>query len=92
MPDNDQRRRELCRIEVREYLANRPRLAFDAVSIRRSLFYMAGADWTDEEIEAACDFLLELAKPQVTVTPEELGATKRYKITSEGIVAHERRP
>ena len=90
MPDPAQLRREECRREVRRYLAERTPLAFDAPTIRRKL-RLDGDDFSDEEIEAAAVFLHDLQPPQTQLMPEELGATRRYRITSAGILAHERR-
>jgi hypothetical protein len=85
-----QRRREACRAEVRAYLAPRNLLAFDVPSIRRSLQYSEGADFTEGEISSALAFLIGLG--QAREIPEELGSTKRFKITTNGVLAHERRP
>lgn len=86
----EQRRREECRIEVLRYLALRTPLAFDAPTIRRKL-RMDGGEWTDAEVEVAAQFLVGYAPALVEIVPEALGATKRYKVTTAGIIEYERR-
>lgn len=83
-----QERRELCRHEVRRYLAERSTLAFAARTIRQRLNANRQADWAEDEIEKALKFLEGLE--QVEGVRDGLGSTRHYEITSDGVLAYER--
>lgn len=87
MTEPNQTRREEARREARRYLANRPGLAFAADAVRRSVNH-DGFDFTGEEIADALTFLVGL--DQAETMPNPLGATRYYRITSAGTLAHER--
>lgn len=85
-----QERREECRREVRRFLAERAAVAHHPATIRRALNAGHQADWTDDEVETAAIFLLNLTPPQVIARHDHLGATAYYQATSAGVLAHER--
>lgn len=82
-PNEQQERREEIRREARAYLANRLGLAFNAASIARAV-----RNCTASEMENALYILISLG--QVEENPDSLGATKYYRITAAGALAHER--
>ena len=88
MAADNQERREECRREVLRFLADRSVLAFRAETIRNALHreYKFKLD----EIESALEF--ERGAGRVAVEPHAQGATRFYRITSEGILFHERNP
>jgi hypothetical protein len=89
-PEKEQaQHREECRREVRRYLAERSALALPSAAIRRKL-QTEGSHYCIEDIEAALDFLAGIEPAQVRVEHDSLGATKYYKATSAGVIAHER--
>jgi len=81
-----QEQREDCRREVRRYLAERPQLAFRDQTIQQKLHLEN--DFTIAQVRDALVFLV--SDKQVEIEPEELGATPYYKITANGMRAHER--
>jgi len=83
-----QERREEARHAVRSYLAERPSIAAHPADIRRRLNAGHANDFAPEEVSYALGFLVGLR--QVECVPDSLGATLYYRITSEGILAHER--
>lgn len=80
--EREQERRDECRREVRRYLAERPGLAFHARTIQ------GRTNMTIEEVEASLRFLITAG--QAELKHDGLGATRYYKATSAGILAHER--
>jgi hypothetical protein len=84
----EQERKEECRRRVREHLANRPGIALHPRIIQRRMNEGKAADFDEEEVRAALLFLAGAA--QVAEEHDALGATKTYKITSAGTLAHER--
>lgn len=80
-------RKEMCRHDGLQYLAERPRLRFDAVMVRRGV-NRAGGDFTDEEMREALEFLTGL--DHVRAEPDGLGSTLYYQVTSSGILFAER--
>ena len=83
-----QERREECRREVLRYCANRSVLAFRAETIRNALH--REFNFTLEEIISALEF--EHGAARLNVEPHSQGATKFYRVTSEGILFNERNP
>lgn len=83
-----QDRREEARRQVRKMLAERCSTRHRASYIRHRVNADTGERYTDAEIEAAISFL-EKAK-QIDFEEEGLGATRYWKITAAGILAHER--
>ncbi len=83
-----QERREECRSAVRAHLALRQVLACHPQDIRRRLNAGHVNDFSLEEVEAACLFLLGLGHAEEVRA--ELGATVFYKATSAGVLACER--
>lgn len=83
-----QERREECRREVLRYCASRSVLAFKAETIRNALH--REFNFTIEEIGAALEF--ERGAERLLVEPHAQGATKYYRVTSDGILFHERSP
>lgn len=88
MSDEAQERRELCRREVLRYCADRSVLAFRAETIRNALH--REFNFTIDEIKAALQF--EHGAGRLQVEPHAQGATKFYRVTSDGILFHERTP
>lgn len=89
-PQDEQRRREECRREVLGYLAERQALAFPAAAIQRKL-RIDGNDFALPEIELAVEFLIGFTPdPLVRVIHDPLGGTKNYKVTTAGVIFHER--
>lgn len=81
-----QLRLEQCRIEVRSYLYDRGMgIAQSAAMIQRTL--RRHWDFTDEEVKAAC--LFWTGEEQFEEVRDPAGATRHYKITAEGVKAHE---
>lgn len=83
-----QERKEECRREVLRYLADRSVIASRAEAIRNSL--KREFAFKLEEITAALEF--ELGAGRLAVEPHSQGATKFYRVTSDGILFHERNP
>ena len=88
MSAEEQERKEECRREVLRYCANRSVLAFRAETIRNSLH--REFHFTLEEINAALEF--ERGAGRLQVEPHAQGATQFYRVTSEGVLFHERNP
>lgn len=80
-------RKEECRHAVLAHLAQRPRLAFAADSIKRAI-NRNGGDYTTDETAEACELLvgLEFASWQ----PDPLGSTRYYQVTGAGVLQYER--
>ena len=83
-----QERREDCRRLVLEHLASRQVLACHPQDIRRRLNAGRANDFTVDEIEAACTFLVGLGFAKQLHA--EMGATLYYQATSAGVLAYER--
>lgn len=83
---SSQERREEIRLAVRAYLADRPAIAPRLAAIARGIFPDTGT--SEAEVEAALQFLIGLG--QVEAVTAALGASKGYRITSAGTLAHER--
>ena len=83
----EQQRKEECRKEVRNWLAQRQALAFTNDTVRRRL-NAEGNDFTQGEVNDALVFLV--GRKHVGVTPDGDGATPHYQATSEGVLAAER--
>lgn len=79
---------EEIRFEVRRHLYARPTASLDIDSIVHGL-RRKGLDADKHEVGAALVFLEGLNPPQVAALPGELGPTKRYQITSAGVLAYE---
>lgn len=84
---SDQKRKEDCRREVRGWLAERQALAHPAERIARGI-NREGNDFDLKEINDAVVFLV--GRKHVEVEPDGDGSTLYYKITSEGVLFHER--
>ena len=83
----EQLRREDCRIQVRAYLYERGmKIAQRSDVIARTM--RAQFDFSAEEVEAACLFLE--GDGQLEAVQSGVGATKHFRITSKGILEHER--
>lgn len=80
---------EDLRFEARRFLYSRPTASLSLDTIRHGLARQ-GSNASPEELEAALVFLAGLEPSQVTITAQELGGSKRYQITSAGILAYER--
>lgn len=78
---------EDIRHAVRDYLYARQGTAQPAPTIRRRL-NREGVRCDNDAVELACAFLVGLE--QVDQSTNKLGSTKYYKISSKGILAHER--
>lgn len=83
-----QERREEARHAVRAHLAERPAIASHPEDIRRRLNAGHLHDFTSDDVNYAIGFLVGLS--QVESIPDSLGATSYFRITSAGILAHER--
>ena len=83
-----QQRKEDARQLVLEHLAARQVLACHPQDIRRSLNAGHANDFTVEEIEAACTFLVGLGYAKQLHA--EMGSTLYYQATSAGVLAYER--
>lgn len=83
-----QQRREECRRAARQYLSERPGLAFHPDVIRRRVNAEHQADFSEEELQAALSFLE--GDEQATQARDAVGATVYFKATSKGILEHER--
>lgn len=88
MSDEAQERRELCRREVLRYCAVRSVLAFKPETVRNAL--RREFNFTIEEITAALEF--ERGAGRLQVEKHEQGATKFYRVTTDGILFHENTP
>lgn len=80
---------EDLRFEVRRHLYARPTAALDVDTIRHGMA-RKGLEATNEEITAALTFLMGLQPAEVQGQVEKLGSTKRYQITTAGVLAYER--
>ncbi|HPA21465.1 MAG TPA: hypothetical protein PLU30_27235 [Verrucomicrobiae bacterium] len=80
--------REEVRRQVRAMLAGRPSTAHRASYVRHRINSDTGERYTDDEVDAAISFLQKAG--QIEFEEESLGATKYWKITAAGILAHER--
>jgi len=80
---------EDARYNVRRLLASRPTASLTVEGIRHGLARW-GETATDDEITAACVFLMGLSPAQVMGQIDPLGSTTRYQITSAGVLAFER--
>lgn len=80
---------EDIRFEVRRFLYGRPTASMTLDIIRHGLSRQ-GVHIDDSALEAALAFLMGLTPAQVMGQVQELGASKRYQITSAGILAYER--
>lgn len=87
-----QERREECRRAVRGWLAERPTIAAHTKQILRGLNAGHEHDFTEDEVAQALGFLQCLDPEQVREVKDEVGATRYFKITSAGTLAHERDP
>ena len=81
--------KEDVRHAVRTYLYDRQRAAQTIATIARNL-RRDGTRCDEDDVEIALAFL-EGAE-QATAEPDPLGSTKYYRLTSDGILAHERGP
>ena len=84
---DEQLRREECRRDVRDFLAARQaKKPLRSATIRRKL----DEDFSMEEIDSALAFLGGLNPPEVVAVLDPDGATKYFRITSDGVLASER--
>ena len=82
----EQLRREDCRLQVRAYLYERGmKIAQRADVIARTM--RPQFDYTTEEVDAAC--LFWAGNGQFEEVRSSAGATRHYKITTEGMREHE---
>jgi hypothetical protein len=88
MPKSAQIRKEDLRRAVRAYLYDRIGTALSTESICRGL--KREWDATENEIRQALHFFKDSASPQIDANEDGCGATLYYRITSEGVLAHER--
>jgi len=75
------------RFEVRRHLAARPTASLDLDSIVHGLA-RKGVEVTSQQVTEALTFLMHLERPQVMTPPSSLNS-KRYQITTAGVVAFE---
>lgn len=80
---------EDTRFEVRRFLAARSTASIAADAIVHNLQRL-GLETTLADVEAALIFLMGLQPAQVMGTVASLGSTKRYQISSAGLLAYER--
>lgn len=80
-------RKEEIRHAVLAHLAQRPRLAFAAGAIVRSV-NRDGGDYTTEETAEACELLVGIGF--ASWDPDPLGSTRYYKVTGAGVLQYER--
>ncbi len=80
---------EDTRFEVRRFLASRPVASLDSDSITHNLM-RKGLEISKPDVEAALAFLMGLNPAQVMGTVSPMGNTRRYQITSAGVLAYER--
>lgn len=85
----DTHQREELRHAVRTYLYARPTAAMSVDAIRHHLA-RHGYRFEAEDVEAAAEFLAGMDPAQVEAIQDGLGASKAYRITSAGTLAHER--
>lgn len=85
-----QKNREFMRKVVLRFLAERFRLAFDDSQIEHLLRRRTLVDFEIdvEDVRLAIEVLLGMGLVEIVV--EKLGATKYFKITSQGIIENER--
>jgi len=84
----DPTRQEDIRCAVRAYLAARPNVAQSAATITRRIRTEVAAPHHD--VEAALEFWASLEPAQASFEYAPAGATKYWKITAAGTLAHER--
>lgn len=84
---------EVLRHAVREVLAVRQGAAFPAQAIRKRIEHEMLIDFkiNDDNVTVAAQFLAGLPTPQAKNATAPLGSTVYWLITSEGVLAHERR-
>lgn len=87
-PEEQQIHRESLRTDTLAWLADRSLLAHHPKAIHRGLTQGGIAAYSLDEVEAALAFLASCG--YVTSETPPMGATKYYRITAEGILAHER--
>lgn len=80
---------EDTRFEVRRFLAARPTASIAADAIVHNLQRL-GLETTLADVEAALIFLMGLQPAQVMGTVSTMGSSKRYQISSAGLLAYER--
>lgn len=80
---------EDIRFEVRRFLYGRPSASLDLAAIRHGMARQ-GYDIPESDLAAALLFLMGLTPAQVMGLTQELGGSKRYQITSAGVLAYER--
>ena len=80
---------EDTRFEVRRFLAARPTASIAADAILHNLQRL-GLETRLHDVEAALTFLMGLQPAQVMGNVVSLGSTKRYQISSAGLLAYER--
>ena len=84
--DTAQCRREDLRLATRAYLAERPAIAPRLQAIHRGISQDTGA--SENEVLAALLFLVSAGQVEPLAMP--MGATRGYRITAAGTLAHER--
>ena len=88
MGDPNQIRKEDIRRAVRAYLYDRIGTALSTASIARGL--KREWDLSEVEVRHALHFFKDSSNPQIDASEDACGATLYYRITSEGVKAHER--
>lgn len=89
MSDESQLRREEAREGVLRFLAERSLNAHEPDAVRRRL-NREGSDFTLLEIVGALLFLARSSPALAEEIPHPMGASKTYRVTPQGVLAHER--
>ncbi len=87
-PEILQERREICRREVRGWLANRLPLSYHPRTVAKRLNEGHRNDFTEVEVLSALAFLV--GDGQAEQMHDKLGATLYYKSSPKGVLEHER--
>lgn len=84
----DAEEKEILRHGCLDFLVIRHPAALPVRAIRRGLTREVSFEVHDNDVEAACQFLVGLGHAQPASDP--LGATKYFSATSQGVLARER--
>lgn len=87
-PEDKQERRELLRLSVLIEAYRRRPHEFPMPFIKQKLRTFMGHPLSDGEIEAEVQFVID--KGYLQMRFEELGATKHFRISAEGVLLMER--
>jgi hypothetical protein len=87
-PADNQERRELLRLSVLLEAYRRRPHEFPMPFIKQKLRTFMGHPLSDDEVEAEVQFVTD--KGYLLMRFEELGATKHFRISAEGVVLMER--